>query len=146
MNVQAVPPIARSNLVEQERRNEKGKAIEIHRQQLSGRASKVSEGHPNYSIEEDFLILAQAGIVRYLTLVSSKQQVEPDTWLYDQSNKDFAYEYHKTFLSMLNSIDKPRSHWLLKSPEHALYLDTFFRHYPNAVMIMTHRRLDEVLP
>ena len=78
--------------------------------------------------------------------MSSKQQVEPDTWLYDESNKDFAYDYHKTFLSMLNSVDKPRSHWLFKSPEHVLFLDTFFRHYPNAAMIMTHRRLDEVLP
>ena len=66
MDVESVLPIARSNLIECERRNEKGRFIAQTRQQLAGRASKVSASHPSFSIEEDFLILAQAGIVRYL--------------------------------------------------------------------------------
>ncbi|CAF2270161.1 unnamed protein product, partial [Rotaria magnacalcarata] len=40
---------------------------------------------------------------------------------------------------MLNSVDAPRFHWLLKSSDHTLYPDTVFRHYPNAKMIMAHR-------
>ena len=47
---------------------------------------------------------------------------------------------------MLDSVDSPRSHWLLKTPMHSLFLNTLSRHYQNAFLIMTHRRLDEVLP
>jgi len=58
----------------------------------------------------------------------------------------FAYDYHETFLRMSNSVDAPRSHWLLKSPSHVFYLDTLIRRYPHAALVMTHRSLDEVLP
>ncbi|CAF3387751.1 unnamed protein product [Rotaria socialis] len=78
--------------------------------------------------------------------MSSTNETEPETWLYDETNKDYAYDYHKAFLSMLNSVDAPCSHWLLKSSDHALYPDTFSRHYPNAKMIMPHRHRDHVLP
>ncbi|CAF1592017.1 unnamed protein product [Rotaria socialis] len=78
--------------------------------------------------------------------MSLTNQTEPETWFYDETNEDYDYGYHKTFLSMLNSVDAPRSRWLLKSSDHALFLDTFFHHYPNAKMIMPHRHLDDVLP
>jgi hypothetical protein len=146
INVQSVPPISRSNLIEHERRAKKGELSEQARQQLAGRSSALSASHPSFVIEEDSLILVQAGMIDYFSIISSEDQFEPDAWFYDDTNKDFAYDYHKMFLCMLNSIDGPRSHWLLKSPEHALFLDVFFRHYPNAAMIMVHRRLDDVLP
>ena len=146
MNVDPVPPVPRSNLEEHERRAKKRELIEQARQQLAGRVDTVSAGHPSFDIEEDYPLFYQAGIVRYFTLTCSEKQVEPDTWLYDQTNKDFVYAYHKTFLRMLNSVDQPSSYWLLKTPTHTLFLDIEFRHYPNALMIMTHRRLDEVLP
>ncbi|CAF1363364.1 unnamed protein product [Adineta ricciae] len=47
---------------------------------------------------------------------------------------------------MLNSVDEPRSHWLLKAPIHVLFLDTLLHYYPSASLVMTHRQLDEVLP
>jgi hypothetical protein len=146
INVQSVPPISRSNLIEHERRAKKEELNEQARQQLVGRSSIVSASHPSFATEEDSLILCQAGMIHYFALISSEDQVELDAWFYDDTNKDFAYDYHKMFLCMLNSVDGPRSHWLLKSPDHALFLDVFFRHYPNAAMIMTHRRLDDVLP
>jgi hypothetical protein len=46
----------------------------------------------------------------------------------------------------MNSVDKPSSHWLLKSPFQSPYLDALLQQYPNTAMIMTHRNLDEVVP
>ncbi|CAF1185503.1 unnamed protein product [Rotaria sp. Silwood1] len=67
-------------------------------------------------------------------------------WLDDTTNKDFAYDYHSTVLQMLHDVDPPRSHWVLKSPEHILWIDTLLKYYPHASLIMSHRRLQEVFP
>ncbi|CAF1377128.1 unnamed protein product [Rotaria sordida] len=78
--------------------------------------------------------------------MSTSNQIEIDKWVYDNTNKSYAYEYHEMFLRMLNSVDPPKSHWLLKWPFHSVNLDTVFARYPNAAVVMCHRRLDEVLP
>ncbi|CAF1451222.1 unnamed protein product [Adineta ricciae] len=146
MCVQPVPPIPRSNSVEHERRGViAGQAAKLD-EQLVGRTSFLKESHPEFPIEEDIHIMYQTGIVLLLTGVPSPRQSEFDAWIWDQTNKDFAYDYHEMFLRMLNSVDAPPSHWLLKSVSHCLYLDTLFSHYPNASFIMTHRQLDKVLP
>jgi hypothetical protein len=68
------------------------------------------------------------------------------TWFYNDTNKDFVYEYHKIFMQMLNSVDAPKSQWLLKSPYYIFNLDTLIRHYPSVSLTMTHRQLHEVVP
>lgn len=79
-------------------------------------------------------------------LLVPHNNTELTTWFFDDTNKDFAYEYYKVFLQMLNRVDEPQSHWLLKAPIHTFFLDTLLRYYPSASIIMTHRRLEEVLP
>jgi hypothetical protein len=89
-------------------------------------------------------ILFQAGLA--VPHIEPHDSTELATWFYNDTNKDFAYEYHKIFMQMLNSVDAPQSHWILKTPYHAFNLDTLLRHYPSVSLIMTHRRLDEVVP
>lgn len=120
MNVESVPPISRSNLLEHQRRQEKGRLKAQMQQQLVGNAIKLSASHAMFPIEEDNLIFDHAGVGRILYLMSSKQQIEPETAFYDTSNKDVAYDYDKTFLSMMTFVDKPSSHWLLK-PTHTTF-------------------------
>jgi hypothetical protein len=144
MDVDPTPPIARSNSVEQERRVRS--LLQSLADVMDGTGNDFESSHPFYPIEEDYLILTQAGICVFqmATILSDESDFSVD--LSDEMKKDFAYDFHETFLRMLNSVDAPSSHWLLKAPAHVFHLDTLFRHYPNAAMVITHRNINEVLP
>ncbi|CAF5032993.1 unnamed protein product, partial [Rotaria sp. Silwood1] len=143
-----VQPVARSDTTEQAQRIiEVGNFSEIFRSVgLSDYERQLLAGYPRCAHEEDLFLFYHVGINLFNTLLTSRDNAELLEWLFDDTNKNFAYEYHKTFLQMLNDVDTPRSHWLLKSPIHMFFLDTLLRHYPSASFIMTHRRLNEVLP
>jgi len=66
----------------------------------------------------------------------------------DNNDNDFIYVFHRNFLKMLNTIDPPESHWVLKSPEHTLFPKTLLRHYctTKPSIIMLHRDMKQVLP
>jgi hypothetical protein len=141
-----VPPLARSDTSAQEQRNviartfaEKSKELELVDYERERNAS-----HPSFTYEEDVSILYQSGLL--VPHLEPHDSTELANWFYDDTNKDFVYEYHKIFMQMLNSVDAPQSYWLLKTPYHIFNLDTMLRHYPSASLIMTHRRLDDVLP
>ena len=143
---QCIPPIARSNLVEQKQRLAAVQQAGQQMEELAGQPNETIAAHPIFAIEEDYLILRHTSIYILLAQLAVDVQSESDLWLEDITNKDFAYDYHETFLHLLNSVDRPHSHWLLKSPVHSFYLDTLLRHYPTAKLIMVHRHLNEVLP
>jgi hypothetical protein len=146
MHTDPAPPIMHSDTVEQKRRATKAKLAAQLIDQLVRQSSSIAASHPTFPIEQDQLILQQAGVDLDLVVISPLHQTEIDNWFYDKMNKGFAYGYHETFLRMLNSVDPPRSHWLLKTPAHALFLDTIICRYSHAHVVLTHRRLDEVLP
>jgi hypothetical protein len=141
-----VPPIPRSNLAEHKRRAVKRILAKQATEQLVGRSSALTGSHPTFPIEQDFYIIQQAGIIPRWAYLCSPHQTELVDFIYDNTNKTFAYDYHETFIRMLNSSDAPCSHWMWKSVSHIFYIDTMLRHYPNTALIMTHRRLDELLP
>ena len=145
---QPIPPLSRSDTPEQMQRN---KAANRYTEMLNAlgvaeyqREAKAS--HPTYPIEEDLFILEHAGVNLFSFLLAPHNDDEIVKWWTNYDNKDFAYEYHKMFIQMLNSVDAPQSHWLLKAPTHTLYLNSLLRCYPNASLVMIHRRLDEVIP
>ncbi|CAF1031339.1 unnamed protein product [Adineta steineri] len=146
MCVEIVPPISRSNAVEQKKRMT---ALQLSMQQDTSfvtQRNQIIASHPVFPIEEDYHILRQASFLPFFTMITSDPVSDDDTWLLEELNKDFAYDYHEVFLRMLNSVDAPRSHWVLKAPVHCFKQDTILQHYPNAAIIVTHRCLDEVLP
>jgi hypothetical protein len=146
MFIECVPPISRSDIIERERRMLLAKQYAEMRNQLVGHPVKHAASHPTLPIEEDFLILEHAGIHLIMPVTTPLDQSEPSKLIYDKTNKDSAYAYHETFLRMLGTVDKPSSHWLLKSPFHNFNFDTLLRQYPNAALIMTHRCLEDVVP
>jgi hypothetical protein len=146
MLVESVPPISRSDVVEQERRAAIDRFSSQYVDILLGGTVDIKSAHAKYVNEEDGFILGQAGFLITMSAIVSDNRSESDIWLSDEMKKDFIYDYHETFLHMLNSVDPPRSHWLLKTPLHLFYLDTLLRHYPNAALIMTHRSFDDSLP
>jgi Sulfotransferase family len=57
-------------------------------------------------------------------------------WILD-ADLEPAYRWHKRLLQLLQS-DVP-GRWVLKGPQHALFLDTIVKVYPDARFIVTHR-------
>ncbi|CAF4103313.1 unnamed protein product [Rotaria sp. Silwood2] len=145
MCIDIVPPIARSDSIGQKRRMDIYNS-QMNSEQLSDFLISIAASHPHLPIEEDFFIVRQAGYFPMFLILSDNEDDDAENWIRNEISKDYAYDYHEIFLRMLNSVDMPKSHWLLKSPFHTFYLDKFLQHYPNALLIMTHRNLDEVLP
>lgn len=143
-----VPPLSRSDTDGQMKRNLR--AMELVEMMnglgLADYQKKIQAAHPSFAYEEDLFMLGHVGILWLSNMLVPNKESEYHKWFLNNSNKDIAYEYHKMFYHMLNSVDEPSSHWILKAPIHSLYLDTLLRYYPQASLIMTHRRLDEVLP
>lgn len=105
-------------------------------------AGKSHRSHPN-EIEEDLLTLFQSFIMQVhvpLTVGGTYQE-----WYENPDNKDSAYIYHRLFFQMLNSAWTP-SHWTLKAPVHATYLDALMKQYPDARIVLTHRDPLAVVP
>ena len=150
MTKHPIPPILRSNFDEHKRRTKRAaatqaKVFEIAKYDVEKFRKNFSSSHPSFPIEEDSNLHLQAGIGAIYVILAAKE-ANFFTWFINQQNKDFAYRYHKTVLQMLHDVDPPRSHWLLKSSLHLYYIDTFLKYYPQASMIVTHRRIDQVLP
>ncbi|CAF2972448.1 unnamed protein product [Rotaria sp. Silwood2] len=146
MNVEVVPPIARSDSIGQKRRIDILNSSYSYNEQLYKLLTQLAAHHAHFDIEEDYVILRQGGYFPMFPLLSDDEDSSSEIWIRKEMKKEYAYDYHEVFLRMLNSVDMPKSHWLLKSPFHIFSLNTFLHHYPNALLIMTHRRLDEVLP
>ena len=65
-------------------------------------------------------------------------------WLEGQDHTR-TYQY---FLKVLKVLcwQRPRSHWVLKTPHHMEYLDVFLEIFPDAMVVQTHRDPTKALP
>lgn len=65
-------------------------------------------------------------------------------WLEGQDHTQ-TYRY---FLKVLKVLDwqRPRSHWVLKTPHHMEHLDVFLKVFPDATIVQTHRDPRQALP
>ena len=98
-------------------------------------AGKSHRSHPN-EIEEDLLVLFHSFVMQlHVPLAKGEYR----KWYENETNKEFAYIYHRLFFQMLNSVWKPESHWVLKAPVHSTYLDELLKQYPDARIVITHR-------
>jgi hypothetical protein len=150
MTMQPIPPILRSNTDEHKRRAKtesviQMKVYETAQCDIQKVRKNFCASHALFPTEEDAAIQHDVGL-RFIYVILASKETNFSTWFINQQNKDFAYKYHQTVLQMLHDVDPPHTHWQLKSPQHTLWIDTLLKYYPQASIIMTHRRLDEVLP
>lgn len=61
------------------------------------------------------------------------------------ADMDETYAYQKRVIRLLQSR-RPPDRWLFKAPAHAYHLESLFRAYPDAKVIMTHRDPAKVIP
>ncbi|CAF3662899.1 unnamed protein product [Rotaria sp. Silwood1] len=111
---QPIPPLARSDNMGQVQRNN---ALQGFREMFANLGlgdclQNMRASHPQYAIEEDQYIFHHAGYSWSHVLLSPPDDNELLHWSSTDINKSFIYDYHKTFIQMLNSIDAPNSHWL----------------------------------
>ncbi|CAF1348991.1 unnamed protein product [Adineta ricciae] len=147
MRIEPTPPVSLTNHTEHERRKALLRPfLTLYTDKVNGTKDNFVSSHPMFNVEEDYAILYHAGfmVVQMAMLVNNQSKFSD--FLSSEMKKDFIYNYHELFLRMLNSVNEPSSHWLLKAPVHSFYLDTLLQHYPNAALIMTHRYMKEVLP
>ncbi|CAF1081581.1 unnamed protein product, partial [Didymodactylos carnosus] len=152
-----IPPLARTSAVEHDRRMAMYEEALYRKEKIIPNImKKYHASHPKFIHEEDKIILYYVGLAfshLFLCLPTDDnddddgdQQNFEDWLLNDELNdKDFIYLFHKTFIKMLNMIEKPKSHWLLKTPYHAFYIKTLLKYYPDASVIMIHRDMQQVL-
>ncbi|CAF3725699.1 unnamed protein product [Rotaria sp. Silwood1] len=150
MSVSPIPPIPRSDIEEHKRRMTNEGILMMQVFQTAGcdfqQYSKVlSSVHPLLPLEEDATLLGCGDVKIVLCNLVPKQE-NLVTHYTDKQNNNYIYDYHKTVLQMLHDVDPPRIHWLLKSPVHTFWLNNLMKYYPQASLIMSHRRLNEVLP
>ena len=71
----------------------------------------------------------------------------PDDYLRAWIDDDYTgfYALHHRVLKLLQS-ERPPHLWLLKAPPHLFRLDAFFREYPGAKFVWTHRDPAKVIP
>ncbi|CAF1213647.1 unnamed protein product [Didymodactylos carnosus] len=142
-----IPPLKRTDYAEHQEKLKSLKSLNIDHI-IPGSDTERTQSHPVFSIEEDSRITFYTGHnFLYFILCPIKSQIsEYEKWYLDEHDKEFVYEFHKLFLKMLQSVDKPISHWILKCPTHALTLQTLLKYYPSASIIVADRDLKEVLP
>lgn len=58
-------------------------------------------------------------------------------WLYANLGNSNSYAYHKQQLQLLQS--RHHGNWILKAPFHQLGLEQILHHYPDAIIVQTHR-------
>ena len=67
-------------------------------------------------------------------------------WFFKEADKSSTMRFHKRFLQYLQSGGVSSDRWLLKSPVHLMRLPELFEVYPDALIIMTHRNPNKVIP
>lgn len=66
------------------------------------------------------------------------------SWLEKQDHGPVYTHFHKTLRVLQSS--RPRRHWVLKSPHHLEYLDVVLKHFPDAMIVQTHRDPRKTMP
>jgi len=66
-----------------------------------------------------------------------------EAWHFER-DLEAAYRFHKQHLQIL-SWKFPQRRWVCKTPEHNLHLDALLKVYPDAHVLVPHRRPDQVL-
>ena len=110
-----------------------------------GMISEMSKSHVTKAVNYDEELVVMMHQLQWIMYCPASSQRFED-WIFDEHNKAFIYTYTRRYIQMLQSAFAPKSHWVLKSPVHALYLKTVLAEFPDARIVVTHRELESVVP
>eukprot|EP01105_Mastigella_eilhardi_P006459 TRINITY_DN18021_c0_g1_i1.p1 TRINITY_DN18021_c0_g1~~TRINITY_DN18021_c0_g1_i1.p1 ORF type:complete len:464 (-),score=148.02 TRINITY_DN18021_c0_g1_i1:362-1753(-) len=113
-------------------------------QLVPGYFNRVNESHytaPNEP-DEELAILYWLG----LSLMHIPRLGKEYCDYFIEPNKEFAYKWLKVFFQTLHHAWAPKGYWILKSPVHALWLDSLHAVFPDAKVVFTHRDPLDTIP
>ena len=121
------------------------KAINTYRTFIPSLLSESAKSHFTGAgeIEECLFALIHQFVHQVVSPLSGGEFLE---WFLDDTNKEYAYIYLKRYIQMLQSGYAPESHWSLKAPVHSLYISHLLKVFPDALVVITHRDPNEVVP
>jgi len=97
-------------------------------------------------IEEDSVLVHYAAVLAMHGIAFSADS-EYAKWQRKTAGKEAAYRMHKKVLQILSCKWPQPVQWLLKAPTiHSVFLERLLETYPDACLVVTHRRAVEVLP
>ena len=113
-------------------------------QTISYLAPQFKAVHPvdNSAPEEDVLLLDLCFMSQ--SAEATMHVPSYSKWLEEQDHTR-AYEFFAKLLK-IQYLKRPSQIWVLKSPHHLEFLDTFLRVFPNATVVQTHRDPLKTIP
>jgi hypothetical protein len=96
------------------------------------------------TFEEDTYLLFANGILPvHCPITTLGEEYQKDMFHGDATD---AYRYMKLFYQTMQYCYAPESHWVTKSPFHALYLKEMFQEIPGMQVVFTHRNPIATIP
>jgi len=86
--------------------------------------------------EELVFLMQQMVLANFMTMCGFNDYCK---WIFEADNKKFLYIYMLRFIQALHEANPPNKHWTLKSPIHALYIETLLQVFPDARVVIMHR-------
>ncbi|KAJ3042493.1 hypothetical protein HDV00_007264 [Rhizophlyctis rosea] len=62
-----------------------------------------------------------------------------NAWVMDRKTQRAAYVFLKRFLQAMHCAKAPESHWVLKAPQHAMWLEEMWGQFEGARVVFTGR-------
>lgn len=128
-----VPPASSDTLLTDPRALER---LKVEKELLAA-APEMGKYYRSSAIYPNECVYFMAHDFKTLMLESRGKLPNYRDWLLNDADMSTAYQYHKTFLQLLQA-DAPGV-WNLKMPSHSLWLDALLAVYPDARLIWTHR-------
>lgn len=143
--IDPTPPTTKETFDTDPRIKQTEDRLEFFNSVADGVVDEMSRSHPAkpFSPDEELIILFHQLIAQPFFVVAGEKYLD---WVLDEGKKDYVYIYLKRFLQMMSSSWAPTSHWTLKSPFHAIMIGELLGQFPDARIVITHRKLENVLP
>jgi len=93
--------------------------------------------------DEELTILQQAMLLQLWLPLAGPKYFE---LFHRIEGKESTYLYLKRFLQIMQTAYAPESHWVLKAPIHMIFLPILMKVFPDARIVMCHRKMDVLIP
>jgi len=121
------------------------KAYELLKKSCPDFVREFEKSHPIQPLQydEELPVLMQAMLLQLWLPLAGPKYFEV---FHKLEGKESAYLYLKRWLQVMQTACPPESHWVLKAPIHMVFLPVLLKVFPDARVIMCHRKMDVLIP
>jgi len=121
------------------------KAYQLLKQSCPEFVKEFEKSHPIQPLQydEELPILMQAMLLQLWLPLAGPEYFE---LFHKLEGKESSYLYLKRWLQVMQTTYSPESHWVLKAPVHMVFLPVLMKVFPDARVVMCHRKMDVLVP